>query len=284
RAARAARPRPQSGARSGRDLPAGAQDRVEDRAGGRRIETVLQRDPRDPGIAEVLGNDEGSDRDPGDEITPEPTTVIGADPPENRHETPSVPRRRCRHIARHQAGRYLLDSARLPTPRRPGNPVNITTTKTSRVSPLREYLGSPASARPLHWPHCEAPLVAPPCQVQLGPAQPSRCRPAPRAAGPGSRRSPGGPPGPLGRPADGGAVLLVTSDPRDTGGHPARARGRPRDPDRAGAVRGRSGTAAGPAPTGVEQVVVGHADRPQPGHPGPSACAGYGRARIGWAS
>ena len=43
---------------------------------------------------------------------------------------------------------------------------------------LCAYLTSPAPARPLHWPHCEAPLVAPPCQVQLGPPGPCRCRPA----------------------------------------------------------------------------------------------------------
>jgi len=45
----------QSRARPRRDLPAGSEDRVEDRAGGCRIETVLQRDPCDPGIARFLG-------------------------------------------------------------------------------------------------------------------------------------------------------------------------------------------------------------------------------------
>ena len=59
----ARRDRRQPRARSHRDLPAGAEDRVEDRAGRRRVEAVLQRDPGDPGVAEVLRDDQRGDRD-----------------------------------------------------------------------------------------------------------------------------------------------------------------------------------------------------------------------------
>src|SRR4029450_6345155 len=83
----------QSRARPGRDLPAGAEDGVRERAGGPGVEAVLQRNPGDPGIAEVLGNDEGSHRDPGDEVAFEPTMVIGADPSGDAHKPPYVPRR-----------------------------------------------------------------------------------------------------------------------------------------------------------------------------------------------
>ena len=83
----------QSRARPGRDLPARPEDRVKDRAGGGRVQTVLQRDSRNPGVAQVLRDDQGSHGDPGDEITPEPATLVGADPSGHRDETPSVTRR-----------------------------------------------------------------------------------------------------------------------------------------------------------------------------------------------
>ena len=62
-----------------RDLPAGAEDRVEDRAGGRGIQAVLQRDPGDARVPEVLRNDQGRDGDPGDQIAAQPRAVVGAE-------------------------------------------------------------------------------------------------------------------------------------------------------------------------------------------------------------
>ena len=86
----ARRHRRQSRARSGRDLAACSEDGVEDRTGGRRVEPVLQRDPRDGGVAEVLGNDERGHGDPGDEITPKPATIVGANPSHHRDEMPAI--------------------------------------------------------------------------------------------------------------------------------------------------------------------------------------------------
>ena len=54
---RAARHGRQRRARPGRDVPGRAEERVDDRAGGRRVEAVLQRDARDAGVAEVLRHD-----------------------------------------------------------------------------------------------------------------------------------------------------------------------------------------------------------------------------------
>ena len=83
----------QSRARPGRDLPARPEDRIQDRAGRRGVQAVLQRDPRDPGVAEVLRNDQGSYGNPGDQITSEPATLVGTYPPGHRDEAQSVPRR-----------------------------------------------------------------------------------------------------------------------------------------------------------------------------------------------
>ena len=85
----------QSRTRPGGDLPARPEDRIKDRAGGGRVQTVLQRDPRNPGVTEVLRDDQGSHSHPGDEITPEPATLVGSDPSGHRDETPSVTRRYC---------------------------------------------------------------------------------------------------------------------------------------------------------------------------------------------
>ena len=98
--------RRQARARSGRDLSAGAEDRVQDRAGGRGVEPVLQRDPGDAGVAEVLGNDQGCDGDPGDQVSAEPATIVGADPTEDGNQTRSIPPR-CRGPSTHGRGHYL---------------------------------------------------------------------------------------------------------------------------------------------------------------------------------
>ena len=85
------RRQPRTGSR--RYLTARPEDRIEDRPGGRRVETVLQRDPRDAGVAEVLRNDEGGHRDPGDEICPEPPTIVGTDPSDDGDEMRTSARR-----------------------------------------------------------------------------------------------------------------------------------------------------------------------------------------------
>ena len=51
---RARRHRGEPGARAHRDLPTGTEDRVEDGAGGGRVQTVLERDAGDAGVPEVL--------------------------------------------------------------------------------------------------------------------------------------------------------------------------------------------------------------------------------------
>ena len=76
--------RRQARARPHRDLPAGAEDRVQDRAGRGGVEPVLQRDPGDAGVAEVLRDDQRRDRDAGDQIAPQPATVVGPDPTQDR--------------------------------------------------------------------------------------------------------------------------------------------------------------------------------------------------------
>ena len=57
-----------------------AEDRVEDRAGRRGVEAVLQGDAGDAGIAEVLRDDERGDGDPGDQVATQPAAVVGAQP------------------------------------------------------------------------------------------------------------------------------------------------------------------------------------------------------------
>ena len=67
-----------------RDLPAGAEDRVQDRAGRGRVQAVLQRDPGDAGVAQVLRNDQGRDGDAGDQVAAQPGAVVGAELAEYR--------------------------------------------------------------------------------------------------------------------------------------------------------------------------------------------------------
>ena len=66
--------------RSGRDLAARPEDGVENRASCGGVEAVLYRDPGDGGIAQVLWDDERSNRHTGDEIASQPTTIVGTNP------------------------------------------------------------------------------------------------------------------------------------------------------------------------------------------------------------
>ena len=75
----------QPGAGAGRDLPAGAEDRVEDRPGRSGVQTVLQRDARDPRVPEVLRDDQRRDGDARGHVGPQPPTVVGAQHADDRH-------------------------------------------------------------------------------------------------------------------------------------------------------------------------------------------------------
>ncbi len=80
-------------ARPRRDLPRRAEERVDDRAGCRRVEPVLDRHPGDAGVTEVLRHDERGDRDPGCQITAKPASVIPGQPVGNRQQPTEAPAR-----------------------------------------------------------------------------------------------------------------------------------------------------------------------------------------------
>ena len=73
---RASRHGGQRRARPRGDLARGAEERVDDRARGRRVQAVLQRHPGDPRIAEVLRDDERRHRDPGRDVALQPPAVV----------------------------------------------------------------------------------------------------------------------------------------------------------------------------------------------------------------
>ena len=83
---RAARHRGERGARPGRDLARGAEERVDDRAGRGRVEPVLQRDAGDPRVAEVLRHDQRRDGDPGREVAAQPPPLVARQPPHHRQD------------------------------------------------------------------------------------------------------------------------------------------------------------------------------------------------------
>ena len=106
--------------RSGRDLAARPEDGVEDRPGGGGIEAVLYRDPRDRGVAQVLWDDERSDRDSGDEIASQPTTIVGANPSDHGHVSPSVRWPTALPVRAINPGRYIPEMSLAEKVLRPG--------------------------------------------------------------------------------------------------------------------------------------------------------------------
>ena len=76
----------QRGAGTGRDLAAGPEDRVEHGTGHRGVQAVLQGDPRDARVPEVLGHDQRGDRDARGDVRPQPGAVVGAQHPDDGHE------------------------------------------------------------------------------------------------------------------------------------------------------------------------------------------------------
>ena len=66
------------------DLARRAEERVDDRARGRRVQAVLQRHAGDPGVAEILRDDERRDGDPGGDVAPQPPALVGRQPLEDR--------------------------------------------------------------------------------------------------------------------------------------------------------------------------------------------------------
>ena len=83
---RAAGDRGQRRARAGRDLPRRAEQRVDERAGRRRVEAVLQRHAGDAGVAEVLRHDQRRHRDPGGDVAAQPAAVVARQPLDDRDE------------------------------------------------------------------------------------------------------------------------------------------------------------------------------------------------------
>ena len=71
-------------ARAGRDVPRGAEERIDDRARRCRVQAVLQRNLGDPGIAEVLRDHECGDRDTGRHVTAQVPPVVARKPVEHR--------------------------------------------------------------------------------------------------------------------------------------------------------------------------------------------------------
>ena len=66
-----------------RDVPRRAEEGVDDRAGGGRVQAVLHRNPGDARVAEVLGHDHRRDRDPGDDVATKPSPVVRSRPVED---------------------------------------------------------------------------------------------------------------------------------------------------------------------------------------------------------
>ena len=89
--------RRESGAGAGGDLLAGAEDRVEDRAGRRGVEAVLQRDPRDACVPEVLRDDQRGDGDPRRNVGAQPRAVVGAQRADDRDVVRPAPSGSRRH-------------------------------------------------------------------------------------------------------------------------------------------------------------------------------------------
>ncbi len=82
-------------ARAGRDVPRRAEERIDDRARRCRIEPVLQRHARDPGVAEVLRHDQRRHRDARDDVAAEEAPVVPRQPADHRHEAGESPRPSC---------------------------------------------------------------------------------------------------------------------------------------------------------------------------------------------
>ena len=76
----------QGRARPGRDLPRRAEERVDDRARGRRVQPVLQRHSGDPRVAEVLRHDQRGHRDPRGNIAAQPAAVVAGQPTDDREQ------------------------------------------------------------------------------------------------------------------------------------------------------------------------------------------------------
>ena len=79
------------GTRARGDLARRAEERVDDSAGRRRIEPVLQGHPRDLGVAEVLGHHERRNRKTRYDVGPQPTAVVVGKPLDRRHESSEAP-------------------------------------------------------------------------------------------------------------------------------------------------------------------------------------------------
>ena len=95
---------------TGRDVPRRAEQRVDDRAGGRRVEPILHRYTGDARVAEVLGHDHRRDRDAGDDVAAQPRAVVRARPAEDRDEARKA-RGRLHLLGGHRAKCPIIASA-----------------------------------------------------------------------------------------------------------------------------------------------------------------------------
>ena len=88
---RAARDRRERRARAGRDLPRRAEERVDDRARRRGVQAVLERDPGDARVAEVLRHDQRRDGDPRGQVAAQPPPVVAGQPLDHRQQASEAP-------------------------------------------------------------------------------------------------------------------------------------------------------------------------------------------------
>ena len=70
----------------GRDLPRGAEQGIDQSPGRGGVEPVLDRDAGDPGIAEILRDDQRRDGDAGRQVSPQEAAVVPRQPVEDREE------------------------------------------------------------------------------------------------------------------------------------------------------------------------------------------------------
>ena len=106
-------------ARAGRDLPGGAEQRVDERARRRRVQPVLQRHSGDSRVPQVLRDDQRRHRDAGGQVAAQPGAIVPWQPCQDREQMAQpAPRPARRTPARSGVVRGLVhprESAGVPT-------------------------------------------------------------------------------------------------------------------------------------------------------------------------
>ena len=94
-----ARDRRERRARPRRDVPRRAEQRVDDRAGRRRVEPVLHRHARDARVAEILRDDHRRHREPGEHVAAQHRPVVARQPVDDRQQAAEAAARRVGHVS-----------------------------------------------------------------------------------------------------------------------------------------------------------------------------------------